>query len=69
MMKKRQYQHMEKFQGAAISLADAIKTQYTPVKFRPHVYVSEEPGEFYAQEAAGCHQEGGESHQVLARGF
>jgi hypothetical protein len=40
---------------------------YTPVELRPHEYLSEESAEFYAQEAAGCYQEGGESHQVLAR--
>ncbi len=42
-------------------------TEYRPVKLRPHVYVPKEPGELHAQEAKGCHQEGGETHQVLAR--
>ncbi len=39
------------------------------MKLRPHVYVPDEPGEFHAEEAAGCHHKGGESHQVLARGL
>ncbi len=29
--------------------------QYTVVELRPHVYVPEEPAEFHAQEAVGCH--------------
>ncbi len=49
----------ENFQGADIAVADASSKR---------VYVPEEPGEIHAHEAAGCHQEGGESHQVLARG-
>jgi hypothetical protein len=39
------------------------------VKVRPHVYVPKALDEFHAQEAAGCHQEGGDSHQVLGRGL
>ncbi len=45
-----------------------LQIQYTPVKLRPHVYVLKKPGKFHAQEAAECHQEGGEPHQTLARG-
>ncbi len=33
-----------------------------------YIYAPEELGEFHAQEAAECHQEGGEPHQVLAKG-
>ncbi len=44
-----------------------LQTQYTPVQLRPHRHVPEEPSEFHAQESAGCHQEGGESYQVLGR--
>ncbi len=44
-----------------------LQTQYTPVQLRPHRYAHEEPSEFHAQESAGCHLEGGESHQVLGR--
>ncbi len=44
-----------------------LQIQYIPAELRPHGYVPDEPAEFHAQEAAGCHQEGGESHQVLAR--
>jgi hypothetical protein len=43
--------------------------EYTPVKLRlMYIYAPEELGEFHAQEAAECHQEGGEPHQVLAKG-
>jgi hypothetical protein len=45
-----------------------LQIEYTPVKLKPHVHVPEEPGEFHPQEAAECHQEGGEPHQVLATG-
>ncbi len=30
-----------------------LQIHYRPVKLGPHVCVSEEPGEFHAQEAAG----------------
>jgi hypothetical protein len=66
LMKKLQHQHkgkpytQETFQDVEISVADASSK---------HVYVPEEPGEIHAHEAAGCHQEGGESHQVLAIGL
>ncbi len=43
--------------------------QQTPVETRPQVDVLEEPGECHAWEAAGCHQEDGESYQVLAMGL
>jgi hypothetical protein len=46
-----------------------LQIQYTPVILRLHVYVPEEPTEFDAHEAEGCHQEGGEYHQVLAKGL
>jgi hypothetical protein len=46
-----------------------LQIQYTPGKVRPHLRVPEEIREFHAQEAAGCHHEGGKSHQVLARGL
>jgi hypothetical protein len=44
-----------------------LQIQYIAAKLTPHVYVPEEPGEFHAHEAAGCHQEGGESHHVLSK--
>ncbi len=43
-----------------------LQIQCIPAKLRPHVL--EETGGFHAEKAAGCHEEGGESHQVLARG-
>jgi hypothetical protein len=32
-------------------------------------YVLEEPAEFHAQKAVGYHREGGDSHEVLAKGL
>jgi hypothetical protein len=55
---KRQATKQEKSQDAA-TFMESIEIQYTPVKLRPVLYVPEESAEFYAQEAAGCHQEGG----------
>jgi hypothetical protein len=49
-------------------MEDEVTIPYTPQKLRSHGCFPEEPGEFHAQEAAECHQEGEETHQVLARG-
>jgi hypothetical protein len=57
----------EKLQSAAVSVEDASANYTQPVNLRRHVYVLEAHGEFHAQEAVGCHQEGGQSYQVLAR--
>ncbi len=38
------------------------------VKLRPHVFVPDVSGEFHDKGAPGWHQQGEESHQVLARG-
>jgi hypothetical protein len=60
----------EKSQDAATSTEDAIKDSiHVVVELRPHVYVTEEPAEFHGKEAVGYHQEGGESHKVLASGL
>ncbi len=42
--------------------------QYVGVELRQRITVPEELCGVHDQEAAGCFQEGGESHQVLARG-
>ncbi len=74
MMKNHQHKHkgkpytLKKSQDAATMTEDAITNTVLPVKLRPQVYLPEEPGEFQAQEAAGGHQEGGESREALARG-
>jgi hypothetical protein len=46
-----------------------FQTQYTPVQLRPRVCVCEDPAEFHPQEATGCHQEGEDSHKILAIGL
>jgi hypothetical protein len=45
-----------------------LQLQYIPLQWRSQVCFPEEPGEFHAQEAEECHQEGGGPHKVLARG-
>jgi hypothetical protein len=45
-----------------------LQRQCTPLELTPNVYVTEEPAKFHAWEARVFHQEGRESHQVLARG-
>ncbi len=54
---------LEKFQGAAISVENAITNSVHTSKFETSCVrvrtVLEEPGEVHAQEAAECHQEEG----------
>ncbi len=67
---KRQATHIRKNLRALQFLCRMqLKIQYTPVQSIPHVHVPEDPREFYTHEASGCHQEGGESPSVLARGL
>jgi hypothetical protein len=59
------FKHIGKVsQGTAISMEDAItNTVHTSEMDTSCVlYVPEELGELHVQEAAGCHQEKGESH-------
>ncbi len=61
----RQATHTGKSHGAARFLwRMQLQIQYIAMKLIAHVYLHEEPGEFHAHEAAGCHQEGAESHHV-----
>jgi heme exporter protein D len=75
MMKNRQHKHkgkphrQENLSALHFSWRVRLRIHYSPVKLRPHVYVLKEPAEFHAKKAAGYHQEGGEFHQVPARGL
>ncbi len=56
---QRQVTHTEKIIGYCNFYGKCNYKNSTQVELRPHVSVSEKPAEFYAQEATGCHQEGG----------
>jgi hypothetical protein len=63
---KRQATHTRKVSATA-TFCGGYNYKFSEIK--TSVYVPEEPGEFHAQEAAGCHEEGGELNQVLQRRF
>ncbi len=52
-----------------VSTQHAVKNSIHTSNFRPHVHVPEEPDSIPKRLQAGCHPEGAESHQVIARGL